>query len=285
MAVQDVVRLLGMYVEDDGETMRERYGPEAVSGARDTVQMLSTRLEEESPHVDLWDAFRENPSDHTAELIGVLEAMVEADPALARRLDGFAQEFYKVLGPPGEEQPTGSRRVAEVGGDALDTAVEPEKETGPRNRIPYRPDTAANVDFKDSVDRGAYLYGNVKGGKDTVGREAGAETFEFTQRDARPTRLASLSGLPGLVEELSAAISDHPAIDDVDKHEAQVELQIVSEEIQRAESVDPARLTRHLLALHEKAPDVGEVVMRALESVELPPAVAEVVADVRLQLP
>ncbi|MGC9522871.1 MAG: hypothetical protein ACP5HG_13435 [Anaerolineae bacterium] len=78
MAIQDVVRLLGAFVEDDGETLRKRYGGEAVAAARDTVQILSTRLEEESPHVGLWESFEENPSDHSTELIGALEAMVEA---------------------------------------------------------------------------------------------------------------------------------------------------------------------------------------------------------------
>lgn len=285
MAVQEIVRVLGSFVEDEGETLRERFGPEAEATAQDIVRVLSLRLGEESPHVNLWEAFQADPRDRTAELIGVLEAMVEADPALARRLDGFAQELHEVMGPPAPSGPSTGRYMAEVGGDALDTAVEPENEPGPQDRVPYHPDTASNVDYKAGTDRGTYLYGNVKAGKDDVGRETGAETFDYAEREVRPTRLAGLSGVPGLFQELITAVTEHPALNEAKKEQILTELQVVREQVNQAEVANPDSLARHLLTLQETSPDIGEVTLQALASVDLAPPVQEAVEKVRAQLP
>lgn len=285
MALQDVVELLVKYVRDEGKTLRDQYGPEAIAPAEDLADLVETRLEGKSAYVDLWDAFERAPNDTMEELTGALEAMIEADPLLARRMSAFVEEFREVTASEELQAGSSERYVAEEGGDALDTAVKPDLSKTPEDRKPYRPKTSGNVPYEDSVERGTYLYGNVKAGTDTVGQEAGIEDFDLEEQDVRPTRLAGVSGIPGLFEQLSTEVAHHPALDETEKGEVQTELQILQDQLQAPEAADPELLGQHLRTLRDRVPDVAEVVLQALAAFELPPSVEDAVEQVRLQPP
>ncbi len=280
MAVQEIVQVLVTLMQDDGESLQGAYGPQTVTVARDIAAMLSTRLNEESAHTALWEAFEVNPEAHAAEMVGVLEAMVEADPALARRLDGFAQELYEPLQASG--LPSASPQPPPVGEDeeAVDTALSPPIEEQVRGSGPYQADAAAEATFEDSVDRGTYLYGNVKAGVSSVGRDTGVDSFD-PANVTRAADVASLSGIPALFERLLAAVAEHPAIEEGRKQDVRVELRILQEQLREPATADPDLITRHLSTLRNTAPDIAEVVIEAVSAIESTPPLEEALAQLR----
>mgnify|MGYP006299016721 CR=1 FL=1 len=131
MAAQDVIRWLGRLMEDDGETIRRRHGPEAVAAAEDMARFLADRFEEESAYAALWEAFEEDPEAHSAEVIGALEAWVEADPALARRIRDIAPVpvhagTYASLWGPNYEAPAEIGMLRRAGAIAVGMSTGPE---------------------------------------------------------------------------------------------------------------------------------------------------------------
>ena len=96
MSVQEVTRTIRSYLEEGEDTFRERYGPEAVTAIEDLITMLKLRLEEESVYASLWDEFVAEPRATEDELTGALGALIEADPALAERLEAFMEEYHDV---------------------------------------------------------------------------------------------------------------------------------------------------------------------------------------------
>jgi hypothetical protein len=99
MIIQEVVSILGDLVQDDGATLGERYGPRALAVAQSLRSLLAVRLQEESPYTSLWEQFEAESQAVTAELTGSLEALVEADPALAERLNAFVEEYHQIIVP------------------------------------------------------------------------------------------------------------------------------------------------------------------------------------------
>ncbi|MBU1877783.1 MAG: hypothetical protein KJ734_02420, partial [Chloroflexi bacterium] len=91
--IQDIVQVLEDLVQDDGQTLEQRDGPEALSVAQDMRDLLAARLPEESPFASLWEQFESDPEGTEAELIGTLEALAEADPALVERLNAYLEDY------------------------------------------------------------------------------------------------------------------------------------------------------------------------------------------------
>jgi len=280
MAVQEVVSVLRTLLQDNGETLRARHGAEVVAAVQDIERLLSKRLQQESAYASLWDRFKENPQGLAMQLTGALEAMVEADPALARRLDAFVREYHEVIAPPDVEQAQTGNEVMAVGGDVLDTALKPVEVAEEENRGPYAPDTASDTRFNASVERGTYLYGNVKGGKEDVGRAVGVEVFDFGRR-AEIVNLVDVRGVGRLFEQLTRAVSEHPAIDDALKKEVVAELQSAESQVRQTEDADSAILAQHLHKLQEMAPDIADILLNALSTADLGPAVQRAVEQVQ----
>jgi len=100
MVVRKVVRILRDLVQDDGMTLGERHGPRALAVAQSMRSFLVVRLQDKSPYASLWDQFEAEPQTATAELVGSLEVLVKADPALAKRLNAFIEEYHQTIVPP-----------------------------------------------------------------------------------------------------------------------------------------------------------------------------------------
>ncbi len=286
MAVEDAVELLAVYVEDEGETLRERHGPEAVAAAKDMAALISQRFQAVSAHVSLWSDFQRAPRAHVEELAGALEAHIEGDPSLARVLSAFMRELRGEMATPKPAEPPAEQRIAGEGGDALDNAVSLEGDEVEQDRRSYQPEAmGSSVDYDASVDRGTYIYGEMAAGKDTIGQEAGVETFDIDDSQTRPTELAALTGVSGLFEELRVAVEDHPVLDRSQKHEIDVQLRALEEAVQEPEAGDDDQLTRHLSQLQQMAPDVAEIVIETLTALELPISTQQAVEQLRLQPP
>ncbi len=199
MAIQEAVHILRRFAEGERRALREQHGPEAIAIAHDMERVLQERLETESAYVSLWDDFEANPNNNTARLSGALEAMVEADPALGRRLNAFIEEFHQAIAPPGETRP--DLTPAEV------------------TRTDVVPDTTTTSGEKYGDDAGAYLRGNLKPGAESLSEKAGTsataiERGEGTSVFEEPTALTTL---PQYFDGLHDAVKAYPKGDATDK--------------------------------------------------------------------
>jgi hypothetical protein len=80
---EEVVRLLSIYLEDDGFTLGEMYGAEAVTAVEAMRDLIMSRLNTDEQNLSLWSDFEDDPENNGVELVGWLEAFVEADPGFA----------------------------------------------------------------------------------------------------------------------------------------------------------------------------------------------------------
>lgn len=93
MDLEEIVRLLGTYFEDEGQTIERENGAEARSMVEGMVDLLEEQLEAETPFAALWREFKETPRETEAELIGALEVLEESNPTLTERLGAFSEGF------------------------------------------------------------------------------------------------------------------------------------------------------------------------------------------------
>ncbi len=264
--------------------------------AEGAQRFLAARLEEDSLHASLWEEFVESPEEDAGELVGVLEALIEADPALARRLDGFVEEYHAVLARRSDEaSDTGDERIT-LGDDALDTAVSIEAQEERESGTPYDPHSLVAADYDAEMEGEAtYLYGNARSGDDAVGRDVGVEQFGETPGTASAvgteaiepaTREVHSTVAPPETEavgfaaldvsrlflHISDVIADHPALDPPDKDEAERALEGYRMELVRGDAANTERMRKHLRALRRLAPDVAKALQdglsRATTSVE-----------------
>src|SRR5437868_7049209 len=89
----EVVRILSMYVKDDGLTLGDRYGAQAVTAIEDVRELIRAYLHIHGQNQSLWQDFEDAPEANSAELTGLLEDFIESDPGFATRLNALYQEF------------------------------------------------------------------------------------------------------------------------------------------------------------------------------------------------
>lgn len=142
MAVNEVVRVMRDYIEDDGARLEQTYGPEAVLAVADMKDLLATRLTEESAYGVLWERFEADPRAVSVELVGALEALTEADPGLAKRLNGFMEAFHRV-----------------EAGDKIETFAPMPDKSPVGGGVPDTTDTSQDEEIVR--EEGTYLYGDV----------------------------------------------------------------------------------------------------------------------------
>jgi hypothetical protein len=289
MAVEDTVELLALYVEDNGKTMADSYGPEAVAAAEDMVALISARLEDESAYAGLWESFSRAPYAYIEELMGALEAHIEGDPSLARIVGAYLREIRGEIGAPGSGDPMmdelpRDEAVTEFRGDALDSAVSLDARETEQDQLSYHPEImSSGNEYDDSVDRGTYLYGDLEAGQVTLGQEAGVDTIEFGDPTIRPTELAAESRAAGVFENLYIAVEDHPAMGREQKREARDVLEALEEALRGPEAADETYVERHLRKLQEMEPDIAEILIEILAAIELPESIQKAVEDLRSQ--
>lgn len=246
MAVREVTRILTQLVQDDGETMQREHGPEAVAVARRLASLVAVQFREDSPFGTLWGEFSEEPEATSAQLTGALEARVEADSRLARRLDAFVEEYRQV------EQTV----FVEADGDEGEDAGE--------QRVVDRP--VAVEGFQEEYDEGTYLYGNVPGGTESEGRTIGLKEPASDRHDQlEETDLQEVGGeIPGMFGSVFDAVRSNDDLSPASKFGLEAELRKVHAEIARGEAAEQALLTDMLRNIQEIEPEVFDLLLAEL---------------------
>ena len=251
MSVQETVRILREFEETDGETLRAQYGAEAVAVAEDMARVLDDRLQSEStrrgtvsPYESLWPAFQTDPVGVEPKLIGALEAMIEADPALGQRINAFVEEFHRAAAPENREE------VNLIGENVTATDVVP--------------DTTITGSERYNQGAGEYLYGNVKGGAEALGANIGVTEVkpgEGTRTRIRPNEAATV---PEFFGHLDASIDTHPDLSVAEKSDLHRALHQVQEMMDQGEAADVSQLKATLRRMGDISPDILDATLEGL---------------------
>jgi hypothetical protein len=258
VAVQEIVRILRDHIQNGGVTLRRRYGARAGTVAEDIRSLLAARLRKESAYASLWDRFEIEPQTVAAELTGALEALLEADPALAKRLNGFIEEYHRAIAP--------SRNRSLSDGTA---------ESPIRGGIPDTPFTA-----KDDTEASgrAYLYGNIRSSSTaSIGRGVQGRQVYF----AGKTRSNALD-INVLWDQLQTTVDGQDDLDAAVRSSLKDELRKLLAQVRRADEDKTEILVRHLQNIRKLDLDVFEVALSQIASLaeDLGPVLEQVLRQV-----
>jgi len=248
MPIQEVVPIIRSYLEDDGATLEQRHGPQAVMAAQGLAALLKARLEEETAYVSLWDQLEAEPQQTATKLAGALEALVEADPALARRMEAFMEEYRRATPRTVFEQRTSEERGTD---------------TAPRGGSTYRPvDTPG-----DYTKAGTYLYGNLHPG---ITSQSKVSEEELRAEGNAEAAAVDVSQVVSLFQELHALVEGYEGPSPAIKRSLQAELERVAKDVveEGGNGEYEESIINHLGAIERLSPHIYQLVIEKLAGPE-----------------
>jgi hypothetical protein len=243
MAVREVVRFLRLYFQDEGASLRQRYGPEAVAAAEGIVRLLEPRLQDESAYGSLWDAFEEDPEAADAQLTGALEAFVEGDPGMAKEVNAFVEEIHEVMARSREQKPPVDRQ-----GFTQSDVI---------------PDTTLTAGDKYEWE-GTYLYANVKDGTEPLTEDTGASAADFERRREALMDTLNSMGLPALFTRMREAAENHPGLTLNERVTLKERLETLQDEVAKGEEADGDAIVAYARRVEELSPDIAQFLLDGL---------------------
>jgi hypothetical protein len=248
MSVQKGVQIVQNYLEDGGAGLERRYGSEAATAAQDLVALLKARLQEESVYASLWDQFEAEPRQTADELTAALEALVEADPALSRRMEAFLEEYHRVVSGAASEEEDSEIQDADAGrrgGDAYQLLDSP----------------------GDYSDAGTYLYGNLRPGAGSASEAAEAEVLSEGGVDVE-IAAPDVSQVAALFEELYALVDGYEGASLSVKRDLRTELEQLEMDVAGGEEEYEEFISNRLCAVERLDPGVYRLVIEKLAGPE-----------------
>jgi hypothetical protein len=226
MAVQDVVTVLTEYCEDGEETFRDLHGSEAVATIKDVIELLEDGLRDQLEYDALWEDFTAAPRETSPDLVGALEAMVEANPSLGEGLEALLDEYYAT-----------NRPVDPAVGTSAPASIPPED-------VPIKDHEVEPRSHTDVAGEGTYLYGNVRAGEE-ITVEAGPELSPDVLEVRRELETLSFD-VRDLFEQLRVTMGREPALDEETRRELRQALEALEAEVMLGEEADEDRIVEHL---------------------------------------
>jgi hypothetical protein len=249
MSIRETVRILTVFAQDDGETLAQHNGTEAATLAEDMISLLRVRLREETPYKSLWESFQADPEATATELIGALEVLAEADPALQTRLEAFLEEYHDTQPPSGPRRVQVPERDIAVKGRTAETNVGADE-------------TAVTVAEEEDYGEGAYLYGNLEPGTPRPQPEPGFEGLGFRGQVIRPGQ--EEADLALLFEQLKTTVDAASALTEETREDLKSRLGAIEAAL-NAEKIDEESAARHMRAVRRSAPDLEKAILTQLK--------------------
>jgi hypothetical protein len=222
VSAQEIVEIVGELVVDDGETLKQQHGSRALMVAQEIETALTPRLEENPAYAPLWQAFQTAPRQQAPALAGIVEVLLSADVALARRLDALLEQYRRVVRSPGRQVNTGGG--AYVGGEV-------------------------SVEGGDFVGRDKTT---ITGDGIVVGDRSSATVIKQT---ADPEAIARA------FEKFYQTVEAKPGLSAQEKDDLKADLEGVEKELVKGEEADEGFIARRLRNVKRMAPDIWDVVI------------------------
>lgn len=93
--IQNAVDVIAEIVSDDGTALAQREGPQALAQAQVLVQVVRDRLNTNQAYPTIWAQFQSDPQTNSQVLVGIIQAMCQSDPALARQLSELLAAYRR----------------------------------------------------------------------------------------------------------------------------------------------------------------------------------------------
>lgn len=228
MGAKEIVEVVGDLVAADGERLRQQHGSQALTVARDMEMALAPHMEDNPAYAPLWQQFKAAPQQQAPALAGILEVLLSADAALARRLDALLEQYQRAVRPAGNSVSTSGG--AYVGGSVR-------------------------------VNGGDFV------GRDQT-KVSGDAAIAHDQGHATVTKTQGMRGqdLAALFEDVYQKIESRPPDPDVDKEELAETVKKIQQEAAKGEEANPRRVERWLKTLGLMADDIVDVTAACLLS-------------------
>ncbi len=94
---EPIVEVLVELVPDQGTALARRHGSQALATAQAIEVELAPRLEGNPSYAPLWQQFQAQPMTMAPALSGILQVILAADAALARRLDDLLASYRQAI--------------------------------------------------------------------------------------------------------------------------------------------------------------------------------------------
>jgi hypothetical protein len=265
MPIQEIVEIVGTYLGDGGATLERRDGSQAVMVAQDLAALLKAGLQEESVYASLWDQFEAEPQQTATELAGALEALIEADPALARRMEAFLEEYHRAAAHIPTEEGVSEEEALEEQALEQEAAGATQPEGGP-----YQPVDSPG-DYNES---GTYLYGNLRPGVDSLD-ELGEEeevpvedVDEMAVEDVDEMIAPDVSQVVSLFQGLYAIVEGYQGLDPATRQSLRAELEQMATDVAEGRDEYEVFISTHLCAIEDLNPEIYRLVIERLAGPE-----------------
>lgn len=103
--MKEVAEVIGELAVDGGSKLEQAYGPQALATAREMRSALVPYLEKDPTYAPLWEAFQKSPQAMVPALAGIIQVLLAADAALARRLEALLATYERLV----SSKPAGQR--------------------------------------------------------------------------------------------------------------------------------------------------------------------------------
>jgi hypothetical protein len=243
MPAAEVTDILKSLVQEGGDRLEHRTSLETRTVVEEMRDLVVDRLQEDAVYAGLWEEFRSDPDDAEAEFTGALEALLEADPGLAKRLRSFLNQYQRSLRarPRRPQRPwEGRDRDLPVPEDAEGFLV-----------------TGTAKDRHGDFEEGAYLYGDTLSGQEAIGDSGQDMDREEAILAAQGSE--STIGRPDVFERLADDLDEYPGLDDEDRQQVQEDLDTIEHQVLMGSDAEEAVLEWRLRHIQQLAPDIAEV--------------------------
>jgi hypothetical protein len=245
MATDEIVQVMAELVPDDGDALARRHGQRALAPARAIRAEILSRLEENAAYAQIWGQFQGDPAKVAPALSGILQVLLAADAALARRLEGLLDAYRQAAAP------AAAAAVDTGGGAYVGGSVH-----------------TAGGDFvgRDEIIYGDRIDGDKVGGdKTTVGSISDSTGFAIGPgAQATVTQGVDGEALARLFADVYRQIEARPQDPDVDKGEMAETVQKIEQEVVKGAEANPNKVARWLRFLAGMADDILDVTVACL---------------------
>ncbi|MGC9400721.1 MAG: hypothetical protein ACP5HM_16545 [Anaerolineae bacterium] len=217
---EQIVNVLAEMTEEP-----QQIAPQAMASAQAVHAEIVPRLEERPTYADLWQDFQAQPQEQKPVLAGIVQVLIQTDPALKARLQALLQQYQAATQGAGRQVNTG-------GGAYVGGSVE-----------------VTHGDFVGRDKRTTTITGdgNVVGdhSSSTVIKQQGADAASIARAFA----------------DVYTAVQQQPDLPPQDKADVQAELEEVETELQKGEAANEGFIRRRLRNVQHMAPDIYDVVL------------------------
>lgn len=251
----EIVNYLTRHYQEKSGYVPENLLPEIIDDLVGQMGLfLETRLEEDTPYKAVWDEFAQSPEDNSASLVGILEALFEAQPSVRERVNGFMREITAVETKESDNLSLESTIRSELNSETtgLSASAGEITDTQDSNNIEKNPPT--------------YLYGNERAGFEASPQAPISQAFLVGENAQIVYNPAARVQFPGLFDHLSKLVETSKDLNLRDKRKLQKNLKIIRLQLTGKQAYEEKDVTQSINAIWEISPSLAGALIESLQS-------------------